>query len=371
MKNPDTSQADTIQRWPHDQENPYTVLSNEIIRDPSISFECRGLLHYLLSNKFNWQIRVSQIVDHVKSHCGIKKVYKIINEAIQAGYMKRIRNLNTFKTSYTYYISERPVFKESHCEDVGKSDSKKSYVTAQKAVAGNSPNGCTKEVSSSSSLKKEQEEKILIAQPTQASKDKTPGTEKEKNQMPTEKNKMPAGGNNDFSRKLKEEKTKIWKCVDEIPDLKPHQKRPFSKYPEELVKRAIHYAYTLYVFDEPNDPSAQATQEYKMALHFCKNPEQHTDTYEQKTNPKPKKTKEQLIQQQEDIEWAKQKEKREENVKLLAEFFNGDSYAGYRIVVDDAVVAFHKPMKRTETILLYEDNFMQQLSAVKKRLDRS
>jgi hypothetical protein len=356
MKNPDISQADTIQRWPHDQENPYTVLSNEIIRDPSISFECRGLLHYLLSNKFNWQIRVSQIVDHIKSHCGIKKVYKIINEAIQAGYMKRVRNLNTFKTSYTYYISERPVFKESHCEDIGKSDLKKSYVTAQKAVAGNSPNGCTKEVSSSSSLKKEQEEKILIAQPTQTSK---------------EKNKMPAGGNDDFSRKLKEEKTKIWKCVDEIPDLKPHQKRPFSKYPEELVKRAIHYAYTLYVFDEPNDPSAQVTQEYKMALHFCKNSEQYAEDYEQKTNPKPKKTKEQLLQQQEDIATAKQKEKRDQNVKLLAEFFGGDSYAGYRIVVDDAVVVFRKPMKRTETILLCEDNFMQQLSAVKKRLDLS
>lgn len=360
MKNPDISQADTIQRWPHDQENPYTVLSNEIIRDPSISFECRGLLHYLLSNKFNWQIRVSQIVDHIKSHCGIKKVYKIINEAIQAGYMKRIRNLNTFKTSYTYYISERPIFKESHCEDVGKSDLKKSYVTAQKAVAGNSPNGCTKEVSSSSSLKKEQEEKILIAKPAkQASKDKTPVAEKEK---------MPAGGNNNSSAlkyEKKRKEKKIHPCLKEL-DIYQHTKESITaKYTEEEAQHAIKLITHK---DSPYFGKVKC-EAAKLIQRALSTPESYKDTIE--NLGKPKKTKEQLIQQQKEIESAKRKEKRDQNVKLLAEFFSGDSYAGYRIDVSEDVVAFCKPMKRTETILLCEDNFMQQLSAVKKRLDLS
>ena len=102
-----------IQRCPHDEENPYAQISNELIRDKSLSPNARWLAIYLLSNKDNWQISVQQIITHLDPHMKRKKVYAIIDELIEAGYMKRQQEKDGkhFKR-VTYYISERPKFKK-------------------------------------------------------------------------------------------------------------------------------------------------------------------------------------------------------------------------------------------------------------------
>lgn len=117
----------TVERCPHDQENPYTMINNALLRDENISPNCRWLLSYLLSNRANWKITVLQISQNVKKHLGIKKVYKIINEAIKAGYMKRedvyvSEGHSKLKRNVKYFISETPKFKkcfrDSHfCHD--------------------------------------------------------------------------------------------------------------------------------------------------------------------------------------------------------------------------------------------------------------
>lgn len=108
---PDT--AITIQRCPHDEDNPYTMVHNELIRDASISPECRWLIIYLLSNKVNWTINIQQIVNHLKGKTGRDKVYEIINEAIEAGYMKRdIVKKGNLKQQIKYFVSEKPKFKK-------------------------------------------------------------------------------------------------------------------------------------------------------------------------------------------------------------------------------------------------------------------
>jgi hypothetical protein len=103
----------TIQRCPHDQQNPYTMIHNGLIRDGSISPDCRWLLIYLLSNSGNWVISVAQIINHLKPHMAKQKVYNIVNEAIESGYMKRetIREGNRVK-KIQYYVSETPKFKK-------------------------------------------------------------------------------------------------------------------------------------------------------------------------------------------------------------------------------------------------------------------
>lgn len=97
---------DSIQRCPHDKENPYTMVLNSLIRDNSISPNCRWLIIYLLSNKEGWNIKVSQIVKNVKKFIGRDSVYHLINEAIDSGYMYREEfNVNGLKR-YKYYLSE-------------------------------------------------------------------------------------------------------------------------------------------------------------------------------------------------------------------------------------------------------------------------
>jgi len=103
----------TFQRCPKDPENPYSQISNALIRDITLSPECRWLLIYLLSNRDGWKINTSQIITHVKGLMGRDKVYKVVNEAIDAGYMMRevVKKGNLIR--YVLYISESPKFKKS------------------------------------------------------------------------------------------------------------------------------------------------------------------------------------------------------------------------------------------------------------------
>lgn len=102
----------TIQRCPHDKQNPYTMVLNTLIRDNNISPNCRLILIYLLSMKNDWVIRMSQLCKEFKDHLGKDNIYKIINEAIEAGYMSREQYLKNNLLRYRYYLSEEPKFKK-------------------------------------------------------------------------------------------------------------------------------------------------------------------------------------------------------------------------------------------------------------------
>ncbi len=107
-------QFNTIQRAPHDRENPYALISRSLIRNESISPECRFLLTYLLSNKEGWIIYIPHLVNRFKEYWGRDKTYKIFNEAIRSGYIKKehVRSGGKFMGSI-YYLFESPDLKES------------------------------------------------------------------------------------------------------------------------------------------------------------------------------------------------------------------------------------------------------------------
>jgi hypothetical protein len=133
---------ETIQRCPQDDGYRFSVISNTLIRDVSISPECRWLIIYLLSNKEGWKINVQQVINHLKPHMGRDKVHALFNEAIDAGYLKR----ETFarKNSkggalkgFRYIVSEAPKFKkinqypenqDTGYQGPGFPDSKKDYI---------------------------------------------------------------------------------------------------------------------------------------------------------------------------------------------------------------------------------------------------
>ncbi len=102
----------TIERCPHDRDHPYTMILNSLIRDNSISPNCRLVLIHLLSNRDEWKIRITCLWNQFKDHIGRDKFQNIINEAIEAGYIKREiykeGNLNRFR----YLLSEIPKFKK-------------------------------------------------------------------------------------------------------------------------------------------------------------------------------------------------------------------------------------------------------------------
>lgn len=108
----------TIQRCPHDGPNPYTQISNKLIRDNTISPQCIHMLIMLLSNdEYKWNIRVKQLVKYYEPHMGRNSVYRLIQEAIAAGYMKRVYIEvagSNLRAGTIYYISESPKFKEEN-----------------------------------------------------------------------------------------------------------------------------------------------------------------------------------------------------------------------------------------------------------------
>jgi len=96
----------------HDEQNPFSVIPNALLRDESISPECRWLISYLLSNAKGWTIKVAQIIRHVAPHMGRNKVYKVINEALESGYMRRENYLVNNLKRTRYYIASTPRFKK-------------------------------------------------------------------------------------------------------------------------------------------------------------------------------------------------------------------------------------------------------------------
>ncbi len=117
MRNsPDSSDlGPTIERCPHDRENPYAMVSRALIRDSSISPNCRMILIFLLSNDAKkWVIRVHQVWHAFDEYMGRDKTYNLINEAIEAGYMRKEEYFQGNLKRCKYYLSEEPKFKKCY-----------------------------------------------------------------------------------------------------------------------------------------------------------------------------------------------------------------------------------------------------------------
>lgn len=111
------SQADlgsqrNIYRSAHDSDNPFGQINQCLQRDKTLSNECYRILMYLLSHKDDWNVNIAQLVNYFRGKIGRNKVYEVVNEAIEAGYMKRIvMNNGNLRAFVTYKVAEYPKFK--------------------------------------------------------------------------------------------------------------------------------------------------------------------------------------------------------------------------------------------------------------------
>lgn len=297
---------DTIQRCPHDEENPYTQIHNDLIRDKSISPNCRMIIIFLLSNKNNWIIRIPKLYEEFKNYLGKDVVYRLINEAIEAGYMMRKEfTVNNLKR-YQYFLSEKPKFKKCFLrpefQDTGRQDTEIQD---------------SKERTSKEKTKKERIYKeLIIANPEPS------GTS------------MPAGGNNN----------NFFKSLDICEDLSNSQKKLLMKYPESEVEKAVQYVY------HPNTVvEGGPVGKIKLLQYFLKNPENFKEKLAELNEPDktPKKSKKD---------------------KVLAPFERGKTYNQYEFLQDDIGVGFFKDGMRQPYSVRWDSlNFVNEFMEILTR----
>ena len=94
----------TIVRISKTDRTDYTMLSNAILQDKTMTYEARGMLCYLLSHPQDWDVRVKDL----QQHCGKARVYRILKDLIEHRYVQRVavRNDQNQFVEWIYTVSE-------------------------------------------------------------------------------------------------------------------------------------------------------------------------------------------------------------------------------------------------------------------------
>jgi len=79
-----------IKRSPR-PESHYLIVSNQVLRDQTLSFKARGILAYLLSMPDNWKVSASAIA-RASDRDGRESILTGLKELETAGYLKRWRH---------------------------------------------------------------------------------------------------------------------------------------------------------------------------------------------------------------------------------------------------------------------------------------
>ena len=87
----------------------YTKLSNTLLSDKAISFECKGFLVSILMLPVDWVFRVKWLCSTYGT--GRDKAYHLVNEAIDRGYCKRVqvRGKRGRAVAVEYHFTDDPV----------------------------------------------------------------------------------------------------------------------------------------------------------------------------------------------------------------------------------------------------------------------
>ena len=88
----------------------FTVVTNQLINDQTLSWAAKGVFCYLLSKPTDWQFFIGDIVKHAA--CTEYQVQKLIKELETAGYIKRYRDVKP-GTNKLYWVWEINIEKEN------------------------------------------------------------------------------------------------------------------------------------------------------------------------------------------------------------------------------------------------------------------
>lgn len=111
-----TEKKKYIRRAVHDKQNPYLLIRRATAQDKQLSYEARGLLIYILSQREDWRVQPSELVIE---GCGRDKVYRILKELIQAHYIQHEKSFDAqHKIVWgDYLVNEYPVSENPDTEN--------------------------------------------------------------------------------------------------------------------------------------------------------------------------------------------------------------------------------------------------------------
>ena len=105
-----SEKSSSIIRTVHNKKNPYTMLLTELLTDPSIPVEVTGLLAHCLSKPTDWHFHSRQIMK--ERRISKDKFYRIINLAIKARYVLRIRTVSKSESGKKLFVGYNYIFFE-------------------------------------------------------------------------------------------------------------------------------------------------------------------------------------------------------------------------------------------------------------------
>lgn len=96
----------TIERAQKGKDNPYFLSARQPAQNKDLSWEARGVLWYLLSKPDDWKIQIADL----RQGCGRDKVYGILKELKDSGYLEYVEERKQGKVIRTFYrVHETPL----------------------------------------------------------------------------------------------------------------------------------------------------------------------------------------------------------------------------------------------------------------------
>jgi|ERR1700679_118820 len=149
IQDPDLlAEVDTTQNFieldQDDITSNFTIIPNALIRDKNLSPDCCYLIIFLLSNRRDWRINTAQLTKVFKGRMGREKLYNLLREAIEAGYINReiTKNGNRYD-GFKYTVASTPKFKkclphtgfqEAGIQDVENQHTKEDYLERKPSI---------------------------------------------------------------------------------------------------------------------------------------------------------------------------------------------------------------------------------------------
>lgn len=114
-----------------EKKGNYSVISNECLDDPELSFKAKGLLCYLLTKPSHWTINVKHLITVSKD--GRDAVYSIIDDLVVAGYIvkERIKGEAGKFAAFNYIVHEHkplPGFPDTVSPETEKPEHSNTYI---------------------------------------------------------------------------------------------------------------------------------------------------------------------------------------------------------------------------------------------------
>jgi hypothetical protein len=132
-----------IVRVTKNRSNPYTIVLRATFEDETLSWEARGVLAYLLCKPDNWQIRHGDLVK--RGPGGRDRMYRILGELEQAGYIKRVLEQDErgqFMWYSEIYETPQPFTEKPY---TAKPDTANTYLNNKSVVASSNDNNYSPE----------------------------------------------------------------------------------------------------------------------------------------------------------------------------------------------------------------------------------